>query len=211
MPKRRARKRKGSKGGGSKQFPPMFKSQIEVSRRFRFQVTSQTATTTSNIRRSDLLNLLMVNLAGGTSSARLIAGVKVRRVEFWGLSNSASVQNTGTISIEWLSQFGPSREISDTAIPSIRPPYLSATPPIQSAASFWSLTGSNESEVLFTLVATPSGCVIDVFLDIILFDGESSVTITTTASGTTGQLYMGYLDGPISGGKWQPVSYTSLT
>jgi len=193
---------------GSKMFPPQFRSQIEVSRRWRFQQLGSSSYA-YGIARSDLLNLLMVNLSGTTNNSRLIAGVKIRRIEMWGISNGSTTQNTGTISVEWLSQFGPSLEVSDTAIPSIRPPYLTATPPAQSAASFWSLTGKNESEVLFNVAGSLSGSIMDIFLDVIFYDGESVVNITTTNAGTAGQLYMGTLPGSAPT-TFVPVSYYSL-
>lgn len=179
-------------------------------RKFRFESLVSSANTGTQITRGNLLNLLLVNLAGSTTNARLIAGIKVVRFEMWGLTNASSTQNLGTISIEWLSQFGPSLEVSDTAIPSIRPPYISSTPPPQSAASFWSLTGQNESEVLFQL-SSSSGNIVDIVLDVILFDGESQVNVTTSASGNAGTLYMGYLSGPGNANGFMPISYLSIT
>jgi hypothetical protein len=187
-------------------FPPQFQSTVRVKHRFRFQ---SSANSSSNITRAILLDLLMTNLTSAHTNARLISGVKLNRVELWGVSGTnASDFAAATLSLEWLSNLGPSSESSDTGN-AFHPPHVVTTPPQQSLASFWSITGQNESEILATILV-PSGSVVDIWVDLILYDGETPVTITTTQSGTAGTTYAGYLDGAAGAGLLSPVSYTSL-
>lgn len=183
--------------------PPQFAAGIRYKHRFRFISLSNSI---SSITRANMLNLLMTTTSTNVA-ARLISGIKINRVEVWGIATSTSANPT--VSIEWLSNNGPSSEYSDTGS-AFYVPHLICTPPPQSLASFWSITGSNESEVLFKYSYSNSGAVIDVWVDIVLMDDETPVTFATTNTATLGQLSAGYLDGQGSGRQLIPASYTSL-
>jgi hypothetical protein len=185
-------------------FPKQFASSVRFKKQMRFK---STAAAVVNITRLDLLQLLMVNLAGTVVNTRLIAGIKLNRIEMFD-SQQSSTNFGNPTSIEWLSNLGPTTLFSETGT-QFQPAHVVSSPPPQSLCSFWSITGSNESEILFTL-NIGSGGIVDCWFDIVLFDGESVVTFNTNTVGTTGQLYMGYLDGPGAGTVLQPVSYLAL-
>jgi len=160
--------------------------------------------TTRNVTRANMLNTLFTNLAGSTTNARLISGIRLKRIEIY-----STGQDTA-ISLEWLSAYGPTREITDQSLSTASVACIRSSPPPQSIAGFWSMTGVNESEVLLAITTAGTATVVDVWVDMIMFDGETPVTITTSASGTLGQTYMSYFDGPGSGATFVPQSYTTI-
>jgi hypothetical protein len=135
----------------------------------------------------------------------MIAGIKLNRIEMFG--NTSSLPSS--VSVEWLSNYGPSSEMSDTSTSTASPAHLISSPPPQSLASFWSMIGINESETLFS-VTVPNGTILDIWCDIVLLDGQgNTVNTTTTASGT--YMYVSYLDGPAAATPvWLPVSVISI-
>lgn len=187
--------------------PPQFASNVVFKHRFRFGATG--TSNTVSVKRSDLLGLLFSNRSGSTSNSRIVAAAKLNRVEAWGTGgDSDSVSAVTIISLEWRSANAPTLELSDTGSP-YRPPHLITSPPSHSLAGFWSLTGTNESEELF-IMRVIAGTTVDIWVDMVLFDGETPVAVTTTASGTVGQLYAGFLDAS-STKLLQPVSLGSLS
>ncbi len=202
---RRVRQNKSSDSSARSVKPPQFDSTIRIKHRFRFSTTSQT---TVNITRGNLLNLLIEGGSSTTTNHRVISGVKLNRVECWAVSgNSSTDYGFTTVSLEWLSNYGPSKEVSDSGN-SFNTAHIAAVPPPQSLASFWSLTGSSESEILMSLTS-PNGAIWDVWVEMVMYDGETPVAITTTATPTFGALYAGYLDGQVSG-TYLPVSYVGI-
>jgi hypothetical protein len=185
---------------------PQFSSTIQVSRVARYSSGSTRSLVNFGLTRAMLLNHLIVNTAANTN-ARIISGYKLNRI-------TAKCQPPGglatlllTTSVEWTSSYGPSKIVSDTSM-GIHPAKLSSRPPRQSLASFWSLTGSNETDVL-AILNLPAGTIVDINYSIIFQDGETPVSVPSTAAGTVGQLYMSYLDGSPSG-QFQPVSYSTI-
>jgi len=132
-------------------------------------------------------------------------------MEFFSIGGNAAAFpfEPAIVQLQWSSNYGPTSEFSDTGN-AFAPAHLIVTPPPQSLASFWSLTGSNESEILATYSCSIFTTV-DVYVDMVLEDGESVATVTTTASGVAGQLYAGYLDRSVGAGAlFIPISYQSL-
>jgi hypothetical protein len=207
---RRARQNKNS--GGSVEvhqlnFPAQFNSAVRLKHKFRF---NSSAAATFNIQRGDLLALLAVTTLT-TTQTRIITGVKLNQIEMFALSGGSSALpfSTATVSIEWLSNNGPTNEISDTGN-AFEPARVITSPPRLSLASFWSIQSGNETENLCSVVVVPN-TVIDVWVEFVFADGEVPTTITTIASGVTGQLYAGYLDRHEGAAAVMvPVSYISL-
>jgi hypothetical protein len=157
------------------------------------------------VTRKELLNLLLVDFSAlGPNAYRIFSGVKLNRIEVRVPSAASDVTSTD-ISVEWTSTYGPSSEVSDSGTP-LHPPLLVTSPPPQSLASFWSLTGSNETDVLMILTA-PVSAIIDVWVDVILQDGQTPVLVTTGNFLAPGTVVAFYLDGP--SGVIQPVGYTN--
>lgn len=185
---------------------PQFRSTVNLKHQFRYLANSSGV---YNIDRAQLLSLLQVQINSGPQSARLFSGVKFNRIEVraTGTNSGGSDITLTTISVEWTSNLGPTTEVSDTGTP-LNPPLIITSPPRNSLASFWSITGANESEVLFILTVN-SGCVIDIWLDAVMQDGQSPVLITLSAGLTIGAVFALPLDGVGSGVHLIPVSYTT--
>jgi hypothetical protein len=139
------------------------------------------------------------------SVLRLIAGIKLNRIEMYGNTSSTP----STVTVEWLSNYGPSSEISDTSTSTASPAHLVSSPPPQSLASFWSMIGINESESLFNVTAG-TGTILDIWCDIVLLDGQGN-TVATTSSASGTYFYVSYLDGPGAASPiWSPTSVISI-
>jgi hypothetical protein len=185
----------------------VFNSTVRWKHQYRFMASG--ALTGFAITRGFLLNLISVGQLAGigpNSLSRVSSGVKLNRIEMRSPTGGTDVAVT-TMALEWLSSLGPTSEVSDTGT-ALHPPFISTSPPRQSLAGFWSLTGSVESEQLF-LLTVPTGCVIDVWLDHIMQDGESPVTQVPTASPINGAVYCLALDG-ITSNVLKPVSYLTI-
>ncbi len=178
--------------------PPPFQANFRVKHRFRFAATGSS---TFSIHRSQLLSLLGIG-SGSTSIYRLFSSVKLNRVEVWAVAGTgASDYALANVSLNWLSTLGPNTEVSASGN-AINTAHFATSPPRSSLASFWSLSGNNETELLFN-VTVPTTAIIDVWIDAILNDGPGT-TVTTSNSTTANNLYFNCLDGTT--GSLQPVS-----
>lgn len=184
---------------------PSFTVTVVGKHQFRFQ---STGSGTFSITRANLLNLLAVGLNNSPALGRIFSGVKLNRIDMRVPTGSSDV-SLSSLSVEWTSTLGPSSEVSDTGTP-LHPPYITSTPPRMSLSSFWSLTGSNESDVLMILVIPAAGAIIDVWVSFVLQDGQTAVLLTPTATPVTGQVYALALDGVGAANKLVPVSYTTI-
>lgn len=208
MPRRKFR----NKNNSSPRIMP-FAAAVRWRHHFRFY-SAVGNITTFNITRANLLNLLFVG-AGSTNAHRIIAGIKLNRIECF-LPPMANGTVT-TVSLEWRSNYGPTSEVSDSTSSLAQAACIKTSPPRQSLASFWSMTGSNESEVLFRISATQNASagsqnlIIDCWVDIVMMDDDTPVTLTTNSTTTAAQLYAGFLDGQGSGAVLTPVSLTSIS
>jgi hypothetical protein len=167
---------------------------------FSIRYQSQSGSNLRIITRGFLLNTLIMNQNSGASNYRVCASVRVNRVRIYTASSC---------SLEWLSAYGPSSATIVQGTSTTASGILMQKPPKNSLASYWSLTGSNESENLMALTMG-SNDVIDVDYSVVLMDVETPVNITTTNSGTIGQLYRSYLDGPNAGAQYKPIYLQTL-
>ncbi len=182
--------------------PPQFAATKRIVGRARYLAAS--SSTGTSITRAILLNHLVMNSASGTTNYRVFSGFRLKSVEMWQSSTS-----TTPLSVEWTSSLGPSPVVSDTSVGTAFPAHVSTSPPKDSLAAFWSLTSSNESDVLLILTFDQQA-VVDITFEAIIQNGEVPVAVTTTASGTAGKVYMTYLSGATTT-VLPPVSYAALT
>ena len=123
-----------------------------------------------------------------TQVARIFMSCVIRRVSIWQIVSSSTnplgiTSGTDTPSVGWESDSGP-------LVKRIRPQigtevgYVSSKPPPNSFAGYWSLTGINETDVLFNYNAA-AGAIIQVEMDCYLND--SSVVATTGVSAEIGR------------------------
>jgi hypothetical protein len=157
------------------------------------------------ITRKQLLCSYLVGTATAMTCYRLIQGIKLNRIEMYSGNIGSSYQ---TIALTWLSNYGPSTEISDTSTSNASPAHFETTPPLQSLASFWSMTGSNESEAILNITAAQNA-ILDVWVDIVLMDGPGAA-VSTSQSCSSGYFYVTYFDGPGSSSVFLPQSVVSI-
>lgn len=165
-------------------FPPQFDATVKFTHRFRYQANTALSTLFS---RASLLNFLVEGVST-TSIARLIAAIKINKITIYGMSasNATNPIGTNTISLEWLSDLGTTVIKSDTGN-SIEPAKVETGPPLLSRASFWSRSGTNESENLFRIILG-AGNIVDFDVSVVLFNDDTPFTIGTTGA-VVGQLY----------------------
>jgi len=205
MPKNKRR----NKNNQNSRLIQQIDASVRIRCRLRFQKNAGASGAPINLTRANLLNLMLVG-SGAMLCYRIISGIKLKRFEVISTYGASISSDPVAISLEWLSNYGPSSEISDTASNVSANACLKTSPPKQSLASFWSLTGNNESEVLCKLIL-PTNCThtVDCWFDIVLMDDETPVTVATAALSTAAQFYRGWLDGQ-STSVLRPVSYTDI-
>jgi hypothetical protein len=180
---------------------------IQITRKFdhTFRFSNGTNSGTFTITRANLLNLLLLTPTA-TTSTRLFEGVRLRSVEIW--SNPSALGSAPTsVSLEWVGENAPSTVIGDTTM-GVRPAHVFSSPPALSSCAWWSLSGTLETDPLFTIVV-PTNSIIDVQVSVREIDTESPTGADVPAGATVGQVYGDYLDG-LTSGKLAPVGYTPL-
>jgi hypothetical protein len=188
-------------------FPQTFSSNIRFKHKFRFV---SAARVNQSITRACLLNLICTGL-GTTSIARNLAGIKLNKVELFGsLVNSDA--DVLALSIEWLSTLGPSSEMSDSGN-TFNPAHIVTSPPVNSLAGFWSLTGANETDVIMKINCN-TNAIIDIWVEMVLMDDEA-ISLLTVGGTTTvaGRTYVLPLDNVANAtnGQFKPISYETVT
>lgn len=185
----------------SDNFPRQFDATIKFNHKFRFQ--SNLANQMITISRGALLNMLVTGITA-TSIARNIAAIKLNKVTIYGLASSTAGTSLGhnTVSVEWLSDLGTTVIKSDTGN-AFDPPKVETGPPLNSRASFWSRTGSSESENLLK-VSLGDQAIIDFDTSVVLYNDDSPAFVTTTGV-SAGQMYV-----PKIGSNLIPVSYITI-
>jgi len=196
----KAPRNKGSAGNR----PPAFMPTLKVKHKFRF--TSGGNAGTFTIERENLLDLYVMAATAATAF-RIIEGIRLKSVEIW--TNPVALgQAPSTCSVEWVGTNGPSTVISDTGM-GVLPAHVFARPPPRSSDQWWSMSGNNETDPLFTLVL-PINSVIDVVCDLRLVELEAATPVTVAPTGATaGTVYGNFLDG-LTSGKLTPVGLTVL-
>jgi hypothetical protein len=183
--------------------PSQFRSNIELSHKYRFVSTNGTATA--------ITGTSLLCASGGvvtvlnTTFKSMFASVKIKRITMW--APPASQGSAVTCSVEWIGQANsPNREISDTTVSVARNAYVSSSPPPQSLASFWQNTSSGN---LCTITA-PTNTIIDVEVSLILNDDDVAAATSVVASGTLGGYYFLSLD-PNATHYYTPVSLVTTS
>jgi hypothetical protein len=208
--RRPARRGTRSRAGAAGAQPPSFTPTIKSAHRFRFSVTSTTVPLNTPVTRKNILNLVLMATSASTT-VRLLEGVRLKSVEMWtnpilGIgSNAASPLQT--CSIEWIGENSPSTIVSDTSM-GMRSAHVFSRPPPSASNRWWSITGSQETDNLFTLSAPPS-TIIDVVVELRFVEQEAPTAGDVPAGATLGQVYGNYLDG-ITTGYFAPLGYIIL-
>jgi len=146
-----------------------------------------------SITRQQLWNTL-VTATGTTVGYGSCSAVKVRRIRIWAPPPGNAAATTATLS--WFSSWSPAKVIVDTGMGSTRGARIESRPPARSLAGEWSMTGSNQTEVVFAIIC-PSGSVVDVDYSFRLQDtlfGAPLGAAVTLVGATVGTMYVSYLD-----------------
>jgi len=172
--------------------PPVFVPTLCLSHTFRYL---NSALGSFNITRANILNSLLLTPTAVTS-VRLLQAARLKSVEIWG--NAPALGSSPTIlQMEWTGENSPSTFLSDTSM-GVRPAHIRSSPPPSSSNRWWSISGSSETDVLFSLVL-PANCVIDVTLELRLVETEPPTAGDVPVGATVGKIYGDYLDGIASG------------
>jgi hypothetical protein len=146
-----------------------------------------------------MLNVLQLALSTGTAStsgARLLFAVKVNWIRVYVTPTTSATPQTA--SLTWQGMYGKAKVESVTTLGASIPSEFFTKPPRDTEASFFSLTGSQESQPLFNM-DVPQYTIIDINLSYTfqnLIDIAASATITTsTKSVGQGIIYGAALDG----------------
>jgi hypothetical protein len=164
-----------------------------------------------SITRAMMLSTYLVNLGSTTSNARVLQAIKLNRIEIFG-AGASGVASTSFCAVQWLSTLGPATEFIDTSTSTASPPHLITTPPPNTLASFWSIAGSNETEVLLKIYCVTNS-VVDVSFEAVFADGAPLLgsVITTTNAGSNSYLYVSYFDGPYASGVYPAMAVATIT
>jgi hypothetical protein len=187
---KRSRKQMNPKGFMVSAVPPAMVVDDLVSSSFRYGVNVSTSENKMYVKRSDLLNL--IGLSYSSSAAyRIIQAIRLRAVHIWTDPNQSVTSANTFDTFSWL---GPDTRPTATVTTSMgtsQVGYQYHVPPKKSLAAFWSSSGSNESDVLFS-ITVQGGDVIQ--LDV-TYQLQNAVTgpFTETSISTTSTLAVGYL------------------
>ncbi len=193
--------------------PPQYEASVTFGRKFRFSCS--TAATTSSITRAQLLDLIVLNAAANTNY-RMIDAIKVNRIRIWGQPpGNAGAGVLAPVAVQWLSENGPTKLISDSGIGSTLGARIDSRPPPMSLASFWSLTGTGEAVTLFVISAN-AGDIVDLDCSVRFQNqsltaagAEAVTTVASTAAGSVGVVYYLSLDLNTTA-KFPPVNCKTL-
>jgi len=202
-PRRRVRAGRNTRRGSALQPPPFVPTVQVVSHTFRF--SNAAGTGGSAINRRNLLNLILVATTA-TSTVRIIEGIRLSMVEMWANPPALGSAPT-TLQIEWIGENSPSTVISDTSM-GVRPAHVRSSPPASSSNRWWSMSGSQETDQLFSLIL-PANTIVDVTVDMRMVEQETPTVGDIPIGATVGQLYGDYLDGNITA-VLAPVGYTVI-
>jgi hypothetical protein len=168
--------------GQASEGPGAFQPNIRYNHKFRFRATADFS---SYVTDSHLLAVAGTVCTVTNSTASVLArAVRISNVKLW--SPPAYQGETATVSLTWFGALNsPNLEVSDTTSSVTKNAYISVRPPKNSLASFWQ---KNTATTLFNMVC-PINTILEISLEIIQSDQETSVQTTTYTTCTAGQIY----------------------
>lgn len=137
------------------------------------------------------------------TTVRVIEAIRLKRVMMWTNPPVLGAPPVN-ISLEWLGENSPSVFVADSSM-GVLPARIDASPPSFSSNRWWSMSGNQESDVLFNLILV-ANTVIDIIVEIRQVETETPTAGDVPAGAVIGQLYGGFLDG-ITSGELTPVGY----
>jgi hypothetical protein len=168
--------------------PPPFIPTILSTHNFRY--VNNSVATAVPITRANLLNLVQVATTAITTT-RIIAAVRLMSVEIW--TPPPTTLGLAVCEVEWKGLNSPSTIKADNSM-GVLPAHVHTSPPSDASERWWSVTGSNETEQLFTITCSAFS-VVDVVVKLRFVDDEAPAAGDIPAAATIGKVYYNYLDG----------------
>lgn len=159
-----------------------------------FRFTCGTAQNASTYTRAQLLSILLTGTGTTTIGTRMIQAMSIRKMELWDPANGVTISNHADI--VWIGTQSQHKVLDHCTVGTAAAAYISTRPPKDSTASFISMQGVNESEVLFGITCSP-GAVLDITADVTLASdwGVTMTTVAVTGPVSLGVVYYNNLDG----------------
>lgn len=208
-PSRVSRKKSPSVRGNRN--PPQLLVSSKFNQRYRF-LANGAGGTVKTITIYDLLDLLCV-ATGAAAAVRLCSAAKLKSVHVWAANSAGNASNT--VQCEWLQTNiigGPDETINDTAIGLTDIAHIHTRPPRGSRASDWLAVSSlGGADVDLFILTVPQGGVVDIVLEQVLYDSDTSISVTgAVAAATTGKFYTRCLDSATGTATLVPVGRDTI-
>jgi hypothetical protein len=166
--------------------PPPTVQGYRVKQTLGFYSTS--ALVKGSVTRAQLLDSVLV-ASTTTQFCRLFQSIVIRKVRIWSITSTSTnpIGNSLEVDLQWEATRGPAIAVSAVQM-GIEPGCWETVPPPDSLASFWSQTGSDESEVL-AYISCPASSIFHITFEAYLNAGTFAA-ITSAGSGlTVGRIY----------------------
>jgi len=209
---RRKGQRRSSNFGLLATYPP-YNSQFIIPMHLKYECS--TASTTSTIYVQNLCNAFGIS-DGNQHLLTLLSAIRLKRVEFRGISSA--VNKITTFTVTWEGPLDSLREITCSGNTE-SPLHLVTSPSLASTTSMWKRQSTNYAEKLFTLKtdADYGEGQVDIFMDVVLWDDGAShfAGDSTTAAPSVGAFYTTALDNYTGSNwnttvRWIPVGRTTV-
>ncbi len=126
-----------------------------------------------------------------TTVAQFNKSFRIRSIEAWAPGSATPA----TLTLIWIGLANsPNVEVSDTSITASFPAHIKTSPPPESSAWLWQVTGA--TQVFF--ITGPTGTVLDLDVDYIETDQTFAASTQAVSVGVLSQCYYLALDGPTS-------------
>jgi len=187
--RRRSAKNRQSNSVRRSLAPPSFIPDFVTGHVFRFENVAPMSNVT--VTQNNLLDLLLMASTASTSQ-RLVAVFKIKKVEVWGSVGSTFVPVTVNVEFTNTDFVAARRELrSDTSM-GLRPAFVSAVPGRDSSARMWQGEGSNRDVLAITC---PAWSIIDIHMSVVFRNTESPVAGPVPTGATAGAMYCAPLTG----------------
>ncbi len=175
--------------GDMERIPPVFKSEIIMTRKMRFRATA--AVSEVSLQYRDLASGVVGIVAVTTTTSGILArAIKLKRVDTWFNAATAGTPVEGVI--DWNSLpgtafvAGPGSSVSKYSTSTAEYTHLKSSPPVGSSAALW--RDASDTSAAFT-ITLPAGGILDITLDYVVNDSNAVVSGASISGATIGTWY----------------------
>jgi hypothetical protein len=173
--KQQYRRKKPARMGSVKQLAPLTAS-LAFTKKFRF-IASGSAT---DVGISPTCIRQLFGMTAGGADTSYYPWIDAFRISSVTMTAIGAVGTPVTVALEWTGTANTRSVRSEDVSMGIQSARLSSSPPANSQASFWQAADSATS--LFTM-SGPTGTVVDLVLQLVLYDDVLPMVVLTTAGG----------------------------